>query len=107
MLLVVEDRNEHINVRKQILQTNVTLNLYGVIVACSPLGKLVIKLMADRDDFIAQRFKQSAQESLTTATWKNRNFRLQRHPSVCQFGPALTPPGKSTSHHACDGHTKR
>src|SRR5882762_8011896 len=91
MFFVVEHRNKHIDVREQILQSNVTSKFYCVIRACSPLGKLLVQLMAFRDDFIAQRFKQSAKEYFTAATWKNRNLCLQRQRSVRKFRAAFAP----------------
>src|SRR5882724_12909850 len=91
MLFVVEHRNKHIDVREQILQSNVPSKFYCVIRASSPFGKLLVQLMAPGDDLIAQWFKQSAKESFTAATWKNGNLRLQRYPSVRKFRAAFAP----------------
>jgi hypothetical protein len=107
MLLIVEYRNENVDVRQQILQPYFAIELHSEIRTRAPIRKRFVERMAFGDHFITERFKQTAQEVFTTAARQYGDLRLQRNLCFSQLRSAFTPPAERTTEHTRDRHAEK
>src|SRR5688572_29927658 len=107
VFLVVQNRNEHVYVRQQILQANFGTEFDGVVRTVSPFRKCLVQWMTLRVHCVTERFKKPAQKSLTTSTWKHGDLCLQGDRRFSQFRSVFTSAAERASQHARDRHAEK
>src|SRR5258708_16633716 len=85
VLVVVKKRNETIEMRKQITQSNCGLESDRKVRTLSPLREFLIQRMARSTNFVTQRLEQAAQETLSAATRQHRDPHFQWQRRIRQF----------------------
>src|SRR5687768_6601400 len=93
MLVVVEDRDQDVEVLEQIVESDGRRQCDSVIGAGSPLRVEGVELMAGRLDLIAERLEQSADQRLAAAARHSRERRLQRKGSLHRLRSIVAPAG--------------
>ena len=89
VLLVVEHRNEHIEVRQQVAQPARRAKRDGKQPARAERRHALVELMAGRFDLIAERFEQPAQECLAAAAGNGSETGFERQVSRGEIGFAF------------------
>ncbi len=92
VLLIVEDRNQHIEVGEQILQPNSTCDGQCDIGRRSPFRELVVKLRALHFYGVAQRLEETPDQIFTATGRDDRQMGSQRNRRLRKFRSIFAPP---------------
>src|SRR5260370_4825685 len=89
VFVVVQNRNENIEMRQQITQSNCGLESDRKVRTLSPLREFLIQRMARSTNFVTQRLEQAAQQIFSAPPRQHRDphFQWQR-----RLPPFPTPP---------------
>ena len=85
MLVVIQHRNQNVEMGQQIAQSTVRFQCRGEIGALAPFRKLLIERMSSCRHFVAERLEESPQNKFSAATRHNGNARFQRQRRLCEF----------------------
>ena len=106
MLLVVQYRDEHVEMREQFAQANATAQFDRAVDAFAPVGKFLIERTTLCHNFIPERLEQSPQEPLAPAARQDGNVGFQGERGFCQFRAVLASSRQRTAEHLRDGHAE-
>lgn len=107
VLVVVQNRDEHVEMRKQIAEPPDAPDGHGEIVAQSPVSVLLIERALLSAHLVTERLEEAPQESLAVAAWKNRQAYLERKLAVHQFWSLLAAPCERRPEHLRDGNAQK
>src|SRR5262245_34583156 len=84
MLLVVERRDQHVEMREQIAQAAMSPQFDSEVLALAPFWRSFVQAAPPRRHRVAYRFEQPPQNLLPAATGQNGDRGLQRQLSLDQ-----------------------
>ena len=100
VLLRVEHRDQHIQVRQQLTQPHLTAQMDGVVATRPPLRKLLVERMLHCIQRVAERLEQPPRDLLTACDRQHRKPRLERQRLLGQFRPRIALSGHGCTEHA-------
>src|SRR2546423_1067679 len=90
MLIIVENRDEHVEMSKQLLQGHIRSKFNLVICTVAPIGKTLVQSETLGCDRIPERFKNLSEELLASPARQCWNRNAQWQSSVHQFRTLFT-----------------
>src|SRR5256885_16704226 len=90
VLVVVEYRDQHVQVRQKLMQWNRVGQLDGEVGAFAPIGEVLVQRVPRRGDGVAKWLEQSAQQSFAAAAGQDTDPRGQRDRHGGKLRPLAT-----------------
>jgi hypothetical protein len=103
VLLRVEHRHEHVEVRQQVAQPALAGEPERVVAARAPLRETLVERVVDRLDDVAERLEQLARDLLAAHDRRDREARLERQRLVGEAGARVAAPAHRRRERAREG----
>src|SRR5262245_15642754 len=94
VLLGVEHRHEHVQMREEVAKPEHALEVDREVAAVAPLGERLVERVVDSVDVVAEWLEEPPQHTFAAGAGKRREMGAQRDRRLRELRPRLRPPGQ-------------